>query len=184
MTKYEDKYPEWKKLWLKIPPLRRAILSSNFLCALPEERWADIVANACSPACSERSCMCFEESGVQLPTCETLPRRHMLLREGLIDEWGQYKGCPGFGSNPDPLEGFTYSTHKDVNAYDYDHGEKDTPIVEDLGLPTVMEGIAHHGDKYLVLPDGRHGPQKFSSRAEKLEYLKKTGHREKRSFTH
>jgi hypothetical protein len=70
----------------------------------------------------------------------------------------------------------------DVNAHDIDHGLRDSPIVEDLGMPTVQEGREAWGADYVVLPDGRHGPKKFRSKAEKLRYMRLTGHVERGSF--
>lgn len=71
----------------------------------------------------------------------------------------------------------------DPNHFDLKHGQKDSPIVEDLGLGTVEEGKVLWGKDYLVLPDGRHGPRKFRSHAEKVQYLHLTGHRERGSYT-
>ncbi len=119
-----------------------------------------------------KSCAQFEEAKKAL--------EDDLRLGGLLDEFGQFRGSPGFGTNP--LFGAPVAL-EDVNHYDFDHGDKTSPIVADLGCATVEEGKALWGDRYLVLQNGEHGPARFRSTEEKEEYKRVTHHREKGSFT-
>jgi hypothetical protein len=68
------------------------------------------------------------------------------------------------------------------NDYDFDHLEVDCPIAVDLGCHSVEEGRATWGKRYLVLPDGQHGPAKFETKEEKDRFCKLSGQREKRAY--
>jgi len=180
VTPYYEKYPEWKQKWLSLPASRRDSILQDFLQRIPSDKWDIVLEDASAPACTDGCCLCDDPT----QACETLTRRRTLEKEGLRDEWGRYMGDPMFGEKENPLEGHISSRTRDVNGFDFQHGHTNSPIVEDLSMPTAAQGIELHGSDYLVLSDGRHGPRKFRNKAEKVEYLIKTGHREKKSFTH
>jgi len=110
-----------------------------------------------------------------------------LLEAGVIDEYGQDIWHDAANMGDDPMKRLPARIHgisEGVNAYDMHRlNDPHNPIVADLGMPSVEQGKAVWGDRYLVLPNGDHGPANFRTRAEKLEYMKKTGHRETKSYT-
>ena len=171
--------PTWKQLYLEVPLIRREFLDEDFLTCIPEEWWDDVVKDISAPChCFTGFCVCETEP------CENIDRRNKLEENDVRDKWGRYLGNPEFGVYSYSLEGFVPSSHGDVNSHDCEHGHTDSPIVEDLSMPSVSEGIEAWGADYLVMPDGRHGPRKFRNRRDKVRYMQITGHREKGSYLH
>lgn len=153
-VQWEEKVDPWKKMIGHRPTL---------FAGIPEEHWDDVTA-----------IINGHEGGIPI---DVHAREEKLKRLGVMDEYGQFFGDPNFGHSP--FED-TPAMHYDACKFD----NVENGIVVDLAMPTPQEGRKLWGRRYIVREDGSHGPAAFGSRAEKMSYLKATGHQERGGYSH
>ena len=143
--------------------IKQLVYREDFLLEHPEEHWETIINHMSAGAMADDG---------------------PLLKAGIMDKEGRYIGDPEFGLPLDLMKGSRRAFHGSAVDHEWHHGAKDSPIVENLGMPTPEEGRRIWGGDYKVLPNGSHGPSKRSiaRRQDKVRYLRASGHVEMGDF--